>query len=285
MQLLSDLVKDMTVRDALQSGSERLTAFVNARRDAELLLLHVLGRNRAWLIAHPEAEITPEQLIHYENLLGRRSRNEPIQYLIERQEFFGFNLRVTPDVLIPRPETEHLVEAALARVSADASANILDVGTGSGAIAITLAAHRPNAAVTAVDLSSAALAVARENAAAHHLEDRIRFLESDLLGAVRDEQFDVIVSNPPYVAQHEPLEPQVARFEPRSALFAGESGLEVYRRLIPQAEKALVSGGWLLMEAGFGQQPALAQLLAGWRNVSFLPDLQGIPRVAIAQKQ
>lgn len=268
--------------EALALGAQRLAAIPTARRDAELLLLHTLQRDRAWLLTHPEALITTTQLAQFETLLARRARHEPIQYITGTQEFYGLTLRVTPDVLIPRPETEHLVETALARIPADHPARILDVGTGSGAIAIALAAHRPQADVTALDKSPAALAVARANAAAHHLA--IRFLQSDLLSALPGEHFDVIVSNPPYVPSNEPLEPQVLHFEPHQALFAGESGLDIYHRLIPQAEKALVPGGWLLMEIGHGQQSSLTQLLANWQNLAFVPDLQGIPRVVIAQE-
>ena len=275
-------MKTTSAGEALTLGTQRLASLSTARRDAELLLLHTLHRDRAWLLAHPEAEITPEQLAQFDSLLTRRARHEPIQHITGQQEFYGLTLRVTPDVLIPRPETEHLVEAALARIPADTPNRILDVGTGSGAIAIALAAHRPHAAITAVDSSPAALAVARENAATHHVA--IRFIESDLLTALPAEQFDLILSNPPYVPASDELEPQVRDFEPHSALFAGESGLDIYRRLIPQAHAALVPGGLLLMEIGHGQQPALTQLLAGWQNVGFVPDLQGIPRVAIAQK-
>lgn len=281
-----DAMKPTSAGEALTLAAQRLACLPTARRDAELLLLHTLGRDRAWLLAHPEAEIVPAQFAEFESLLARRARHEPIQYITGRQEFFGLPLRVTPDVLIPRPETEHLVEAALARIPADPITDhpvrILDVGTGSGAIAIAIAAHRPHAAVTAADISPAALAIARENAAAHHAA--IRFVESDLLAALPNEKFDLILSNPPYVSASDQLEPQVRDFEPHSALFAGASGLDIYRRLIPQAQSALVSGGWLLMEMGHGQQAALTRWLAGWQNLSFVPDLQGIPRVVIAQK-
>jgi release factor glutamine methyltransferase len=279
-------MKSTSAGEALTLGTQRLAGLPTARRDAELLLLHTLHRDRAWLIAHPETEMPPAQLAQFETLLARRARHEPIQYITGQQEFFGLTLRVTPDVLIPRPETEHLVEAALARIPpdqiTDQPTRILDVGTGSGAIAIAIAAHRPHAAVTAVDLSPAALAVARVSAATHHVA--IRFIESDLLAALPNENFDLIVSNPPYVPTSDQLEPQVRDFEPHAALFAGESGLDIYRRLIPQAHHALAPNGWLLMEIGHGQQPSLTQLLAGWRNLTLLPDLQGIPRVVIAQK-
>ena len=216
--------------------------------------------------------------------LARRARHEPVQYIIGEQEFFGLKFRVTPDVLIPRPETEHLVEAALARTDSDASLHIADVGTGSGAIAVPLAHALPRARVTALDISAAALVVAHENAESHGVSDRIRFFKSDLLAAVAGEQFDMIVSNPPYVAEDEELEPQVGEYEPGSALFAGPEGLDVYRRLIPQAQAALKPGGWLLLEIGHGQQGALERLLSGWGNVSLIADLQGIPRVACAQR-
>ncbi len=273
-----------TIGSALVYGAALLAALPTARRDAELLLMRVLGCDRAYLLTHPEMQLTSEQSAVYDAWLTRRARHEPVQYIVGEQEFFGLKFRVTPDVLIPRPETEHLVEAALARTDSDASLHIADVGTGSGAIAVALAHALPQARVTALDISTAALAVAQENAKSRGVSDRIRFLESDLLEAVAGEQFDMIVSNPPYVAEGEELEPQVRDYEPASALFAGPEGLVVYRRLIPQAQTALRPGGWLLMEIGHGQRDALAQLLAGWGNVSFIADLQGIPRVACAQR-
>ena len=207
--------------------------------------------------------------------------SEPIQYITGVQEFFGLRFEVTPDVLIPRPETEHLVEAVLERISAEA--RIVDVGTGSGAIAIALAHALPRSLVTAVDLYPAALDVARRNAQRHGVSDRMTFLQSDLLEAVGRAEFDVVVSNPPYIAEGEVLEPQVADYEPRSALYSGPTGLEVYERLIPQARRVLKPQGWLMMEIGYGQQPAVAALLGGWDVLTFVPDLRGIPRVVLAQ--
>jgi release factor glutamine methyltransferase len=191
---------------------------------------------------------------------------------------------VTPDVLIPRPETEHLVEALLARVPHDAALRVADVGTGSGAIAVALAHALPRAQVTALDISPAALAVAQGNARDHGVEGRMRFVASDLLTAVQGERFDAIVSNPPYIANSEVLETQVRDYEPHTALFAGATGLEVYTRLIPQAHEALIEGGWLMLEIGHGQRDALEALLAGWKDVEFGDDLQGIARVAIARR-
>lgn len=273
-----------TIGAALTRGAARFDGLTMARRDAELLLMHAIHRDRAYLLTHPEAQVTSEQAAVYEEWLARRERHEPIQYIIGEQEFFGLKLRVTPDVLIPRPETEHLVEAALERLERNAPLRIAEIGTGSGAIAVALAHALPMAHLTALDISPAALAVARSNAEIHSVSGHIRFCESDLLEAVAGESFDMIVSNPPYVAENEILEPQVRDYEPTSALFAGATGLDVYQRLIPQAQAALKLGGWLLLEIGHGQRDALAQLLSGWSSVSFVADLQAILRVACAQR-
>ncbi|HTY85040.1 MAG TPA: peptide chain release factor N(5)-glutamine methyltransferase [Silvibacterium sp.] len=273
-----------SITDALARGSVRLGGLDTARRDAELLLMHAIGCDRAYLLAHSETALTQEEAAAYEEWLARRARNEPIQYIVGEQEFFGLKFRVTPDVLIPRPETEYLVEAALARADRDAHLRIADIGTGSGSIAIALAHALPNAEVDALDISPAALNVARENAETYGVASRIHFVESDLLAKVGGKCFDLIVSNPPYVAEGESLEPQVRDFEPASALFAGADGLDAYRRLIPQAGVALKVGGWLLMEIGHGQRPAVIPMLTGFKNVTFVDDLQGIPRIACAQK-
>lgn len=258
--------------------------------DAELLLLRVLGRDRAWLLTHADELLSGEQSMRYEAWVSRRARQEPVQYIVGEQEFYGLTMRVTPDVLIPRPETEHLVEATVERTPRDKSVEIADVGTGSGAIAVALAHALPLAHVTAIDVSSAALEVARENARRHGVAERVRLVESDLLDAMPGEQFFAVAANPPYVAEGEELEPQVRDYEPRAALYAGPTGLEVYRRLIPQAWEALVPGGWLLMEIGHGQRDSVAELLLpgglghAWQEVTFVPDLQEIPRVAIARR-
>lgn len=282
----------MTLQQALLSASQRLTLdpqlSESARRDAETLMLHLLGITRASLLANPARELSPAQLHEYEAFVTRRQRHEPLQYITGAQEFYGLPFCVTPAVLIPRPETEHLVEAVLSRLSHDHPVAIADIGTGSGAIAIALATHLPHAGVTALDLSPSALEVAQGNAATLHLSHRIRFVLSDLLSALpaeqRSEYFDAIVSNPPYVptVDSAELHPQVRDYEPASALFAGADGLDIYRRLIPQAHAALKAGGLLALEIGHGQSDAIAGLLAGWKNVSFVNDLQSIPRVAIA---
>lgn len=287
----------MTTHEALQSATQRLTADPHladsARRDAELLLLHTLNITKVALIADPTRPLTAEQQSRYEAAIARRLRHEPIQYITGQQEFYGLALRVTPAVLIPRPETEHLVEAVLHRLPAADPAHpvtIADIGAGSGAIAIALAVNLPQVHITALDLSPEALRVAQANAVTHEVASRIRFLLSDLLSALppyeRHQHFDAIVSNPPYVPSSDAatLHPQVREHEPHTALFAGAEGLDIYRRLIPQAREALKPGGLLALEIGHGQRDALALLLAGWHEVTFVPDLQGIPRVALARR-
>ena len=281
----------ITAREALARATGQLSAHPDlqptALADAVLLLLHTLTATRADLIAHPERPLDREQQARYQRLLEQRLRFEPIQYILGTQEFFGLTLRVTPAVLIPRPETELLIEAVLARLPRDTSLRILDIGTGSGGIALALAHGLRRASVTAVDLSSDALALARENAGTHGLTNRIHFLQSDLLQQLEAAPlFDAIVSNPPYIpdADASTLHPQVREHEPPQALFAGPTGLEVYARLIPQAHALLKPGGLLALEFGFGQRDALASLLTPWHQVEFLLDLQGIPRVALARK-
>ena len=275
----------MTLREAISVGAEQLGG-VNARRDAELLLLHTLGLSKTSLFTKAYRLLSVAEQTGYEGAIARRAKGEPVQYITGRQEFYGLMLKVSPAVLIPRPETELLMEAVLARLPAGDASQIVDVGTGSGAIAIALASKLPMARVTAVDLSDAALAVARENAAVHGVMERVRFMVSDLLEAVAGETFDVVVSNPPYVPEtdRESLERQVRDFEPEMALFAGVSGLDVYERLVPEAWRALKPGGLLAMELGYGQRAALAELLRGWESVKFLDDLQGIPRVVLAYR-
>jgi release factor glutamine methyltransferase len=273
-----------SISAALARGSAQLRGQATGRRDAELLLMHAIGCDRAYLFAHPDTRLRPEQAATFESWLARRAGNEPVQYIIGAQEFYGLRFRVTRDVLIPRPETEHLVEAALARADREARLRIVDVGTGSGAIAVALAHALPNSCVIAVDVSPSALDVALENAELHGVAQRMEFVQSDLLVTIADERFEMVVSNPPYVAENEQLEVQVRDFEPSLALYGGPEGLDVYRRLIPQARTALKSGGWLLMELGHGQQDGLTQMLASWKDVSFVNDLQGISRVICARR-
>ena len=281
----------MTISKVLEETSRRIL-----RRDAETLLLHVTGRDRAGLLAHPEAELSPEQIERIQELVVRRETHEPVQYLTGHQEFFGLDLRVTPEVLIPRPETELLVEAVVEWVHSRSAIGrvgqmlVVDVGTGSGAIALALAYALPKARVQGLDLSPAALAVAQGNAERLRLKEQVRFAESNLLELVSGDfapgSLDIVVSNPPYVPSSDAasLQPEVRDFEPHMALFAGEDGLEVYRRLVPQARQALREGGLLAMEFGFGQREDLRALLEDWRDLRFLDDYGGIPRIVLAER-
>jgi release factor glutamine methyltransferase len=257
-----------------------------ARRDAEMLLMHALDRSRAWLIAHVEEELSSSQAAAYTTLVSIRHKGEPIQYITGEAEFYGLPFRVTPDVLIPRPETEHLVEKVLSLAGRFEQPCIVDVGTGSGAIAVALAHELPHIQIAATDISSRALAIAEENAKRN--EVAVRFLLGDLLAPVAEERFEIIVSNPPYVptTDRATLSVEVREYEPALALFAGGDGLDVYRRLIPAAFDALTPGGFVALEIGYGQSTAVEALLArsGFKQTEFVPDLQGILRVACAQR-
>lgn len=264
-----------------------------ARRDAEALLLHLLrvgaqGKNLAWLIAHHDENAPADVADAMRAFVERRASGEPIQYITGETEFFRRPIAVNRDVLIPRPETELVVEKAIELAREFRRPRILDAGTGSGAIAIALAHELPDATLTATEISEAALNLARPNADSLGLAGRIRFLQGDLLDAVTGEEFDLVVSNPPYVPERDrdSLSVEVREFEPAQALFAGEDGLAIYRRLIPAAFHALVSGGRIALEIGFGQQEAIRALLAkeGFAQIEFFADLQGIPRVASARR-
>jgi release factor glutamine methyltransferase len=280
----------MTLREALTEATTSID-----RREAETLLAHLLFRDRAWLIAHSETELSSTLLHAYRVLIARRAAKEPIQYLTGTQEFYGLNLRVTRDTLIPRPETELLVEAVLHWLTAHPhlrSPRILDIGTGTGAIALALAAHLPHANITATDFYPAPLSIAEHNAARLDLGHRITFLQSDLLTAphfATAPPFDVIVSNPPYVSLYEAatMPEEVLQHEPHTALFAGPHGLDIYRRLIPAAHAALKPEGLLALEFGFGQLDALRTLFekpanGPWENLRFQNDYAQIPRIALA---
>jgi release factor glutamine methyltransferase len=257
-----------------------------AKRDAETLLQHLIGKNKAWLMAHANDDFAGCTATRYAGLLERRRKGEPIQYITGETEFYGMPFRVSPDVLIPRPETEHLVEKVIELAAAYQRPRIIDIGTGSGAIPIALAHKLPDAQITASDISERALALANENTSRNR--SAVRFLQGDLLAPAAGEQFDIIVSNPPYVPVHDrdSLSVEVRDYEPALALFADEDGLSIYRRLIPQAFDALVPGGLIALEIGYGQQTAIQYLLAGagFTDIEFTADLQGIPRVAVARR-
>ncbi len=277
----------MTVDQTLHEAAAHI-----ARRDAELLLAYLLQRDRTWLMTHRADILSAEIHGQMQDLVARRARHEPLQYILGQQEFYGLPLRVTPDTLIPRPETEHLVEAVLeAAPRLHQPPRIVDVGTGTGAIALALAKNLPDARIYACDLSAAALEVARDNAQRLGLRERIEFRQSDLLAGYmsassRDDLFDAVISNPPYVPKGDAAEmqPDVRDYEPHMALFAGDDGLTIYRRLVVEAHTMLRHGGLLAMEIGFGQREALATLLDAWQSVRFVDDYAGIPRVVLAEK-
>ena len=258
-----------------------------ARLDAEVLLAHALGCNRVRLYTHFDQPLTGEERDAFRALVRRRANREPVAYLCGHREFFSRAFAVGPDVLIPRPETEHLVEAALAWLQAQglSTPRILDVGTGSGALAVTLAAEVPGAHVTASDLSAAALQMAARNAAQHGVEARMVWAHGDLLAPISG-PFDLIVSNPPYIptVDRSTLERDVRDYEPAQALFAGTDGLDIVRRLIPQVRAALAQPGLFLCEFGVAQGAAVESLVraAGFNDVTIVPDLQGHPRVVRA---
>ena len=314
----------MNLREWLQHGESILADSPHpdrARRDAETLLLHHIGKTKAWLIAHGDEEFAGCASIGYAALLERRRKGEPIQYITGECEFYGLPFHVTPDVLIPRPETEHLVETIVGliptfdrrpkkffeikrlhpayeggvRISREGDPNeagwpprILDVGTGSGCIPISIAHDWGNGDITAIDISERALEIARFNAKSLGFTDHIRFLQGDLLAPVTGERFEIIASNPPYVPDTDRalISVEVREHEPHVALFGGNDGLEIYRRLIPAAYSALVPGGYLVFEFGFSQQPDIESLLssAAFEKIEIIPDLQGIPRIASARR-
>jgi len=273
----------MNLRTALLQGTQLLeeAAVPVPRLTAEVLLSHALGRERVYLYAHPEQELREVEWLHYGRYLHERLQGKPTQYITRRQEFYGREFRVTPDVLIPRPETEHVVEVARA-VARDAR-RLVDVGTGSGALAVTLQLET-GATAFATDISAAAVTVAAGNAA--RLGARVDCVVCDLLSGIAGRSMDLIVSNPPYVplADKHGLQREVRDWEPHVALFAGESGFELYDRIVADAPRVLGAGGWLIMELGFGSLNHVSALLEGWREVRVEPDLAGIPRVIAGRK-
>ncbi len=266
---------------------------------AELLLLHVLCRDRTWLYAHPEEQVSPADAERFFALVARRANGEPTQHLTGKQEFWGVEFEVTPDVLIPRPETEHVIEVALDRLAvrelragrkltlSGEGLQIADIGTGSGCIAIALAKELPGATIYATDISSAALAVAQRNAARQNVADQVRFLEGALLDSVPT-LLDLIASNPPYIGRREAatLMREVRDHEPEIALYGGEEGYEFYADLIAQAAAHLKPTGLLVLELCHNSLPAVQPLLdaPAWTNVAVTNDLAGIPRVLAAEK-
>jgi release factor glutamine methyltransferase len=269
------------VRDLLDEGTRALRDDV-ARREAVLLLRHVLGVSDAWLIAHPDDLVDVVQAAAFRGLVERRARGEPVAYLTGTRGFHALELQVTPDVLIPRPETELLVDCALRRIPEDMEWAVADLGTGSGAIALAIAKARPRAKVVATDASGAALAVARANADRLALRN-VQFAHGDWCAALGDARFDLIVSNPPYIAESDAhLREGDLRFEPAAALASGSDGLDAIRIIVRDARAHLRDGGWLLFEHGFDQGPAVRELLAArdYAEVFTERDLEGRERVS-----
>ena len=270
-----------TIRHVLAGAAGRLSHSDSARLDAEVLLAHVLGKNRSHLYAWPEQTLAPAQLADFAALIERRATGEPVAHILGRREFWSLELQVTPDTLIPRPETERLVELALELIPAGAACDIADLGTGSGAIALALASERPFCRLVATDTSAAALKVARTNAESHGL-GQIDFRQGDWCAALGGAVFDFIVSNPPYIASADPhLRQGDVRFDPASALASGTDGLDDIRRIAAQARRHLRPGGWLLLEHGHDQAKACIEILAtrGFERIEDFTDLAGRPRV------
>jgi release factor glutamine methyltransferase len=286
----------VTFIEAINRAASQLAAagVTTARLDAEVLLRYAITRDRAWLLAHMQEELADDHRDSFERAVARRVRREPLQYITGRQEFWGLEFMVTPDVLIPRPETELIIESAVRSVrDRNRPQRIIDLCTGSGCIAVCLAKELPQARILATDTSSQAISVARGNARQNGVADRIRFLEGDLFSPLEEldihGQVDIIVSNPPYVPSGDfsALQPEVRDYEPKMALLAGPDGTQVQRRIINEASRFLMNHGLLIVEMGLGQADPLAQLIRqrkDYGSLEILKDLAGIDRVIVAKK-
>jgi release factor glutamine methyltransferase len=281
----------VNIAEALESCSRELAGsdVPNARQDASQLVAFVIGRDKTFLIAHPETEVSADEQTKLANLTARRAKREPLQYIIGRQEFYRLDFEVTPDVLIPRPETEILVERAIKFLSIRPSPRFCEIGVGSGCISISVLHEMENASAIACDVSERALEIAWRNADRHGVANRLGLFVSDIFGSIGERQFDAVLSNPPYVPEIdlEALQPEVRDHEPIIALTSGAEGLDVIRRLISNSPSYLKPGGMLLFEMGFDQSGKVSEMLdpAVWTDIEFLPDLQGIPRILSAVKQ
>ncbi len=282
-----------TIAETLKEASEHLRAasVANDLLDAQTLLAEALGQDRTYLIINFNQQLTEDVLSKFQAMIRRRAAGEPLQYITGHQAFFGLDFEVTPDVLIPRPETELIVEETVRLVQQNriARPTIVDVGAGSGCIAVTLARELSNARVIASDLSLAALRVARRNAARHDLESQVGFVASDLLDAFAEESFaDFILSNPPYVSKEEmpTLQREVRDWEPRLALTDSNDGLSLYRRLLKDSPSRLKPGGHLICEMGYTQSEKITAMVdrETWAETRLLDDLQGIPRTIVLRK-
>jgi len=278
----------MSIRKRLTAARQQLEAALKldsreAALEARLLLQETLGVSHAWLLTHEDDALTDDVTEAFEDKLQRRLNGEPVAYILGQREFYGLDLTVSPDTLIPRPDTETLVEAALERIPPNQSCKVLDLGTGTGAIALAIASQRPEAELTAVDFSEDALKIAAGNAKKLNIRN-VRFLQSNWFSNLGGETFDIIVSNPPYIAKADPhLTQGDLRFEPMSALVSGNGGLDDIQRIIASATEHLNSGGWLLLEHGHEQAAAVAELLQQFSEISHSRDLANIERVTSAR--
>lgn len=277
--------KGTTVQTLLTQAIQKLAkTSESAKADAEILLAYCLQKSRTWLFTWPEKEIDDKTAVAFQKLITERANGTPVAHLTGEREFWTLTLKVTPDTLIPRPETELLVETVLGKLGNN-RISILDLGTGTGAIALAIAAERPDIAITACDFSAAALAVAKENARANNIHN-VQFYLSDWFSALPPQPFDIIASNPPYIEANDPhLSQGDVRFEPLTALTSGQDGLDDIHQIVRTAPKWLKAGGWLLLEHGYNQGQAVTSLLQaeGFREVRCLPDLAGNDRVSIGQ--
>ncbi len=273
-----------TIENVLADAAERLAEVSESPRlDAETLLAWVLDGPRSQLFTHPEAQLNEESVCNLSDALTRREKGEPVAYITGTKEFWSLELKVSRDTLVPRPETETLVEQALLLIPRDSPRRILDLGTGSGAIAIAIASERPNCEIVATDASQAALEIAKENAERHTL-NKIHCVEGDWIKPVADQSFDLVVSNPPYVRDDDPALENL-RYEPRAALAAGPDGLDAIRRIVEDAGSIMAADGVLLLEHGATQHDAVSQILQKnrWTDISCLEDLSGHPRITTAR--
>lgn len=276
----------MNIETALNWATQELISIHDsAKLDSEVLLTHSLQKEHSYLYTWPENEINTDQLQKFQKLISKRKSGTPIAYLLGNKEFWSLNLTVSPDTLIPRPETELLVEQALNIAPKNESWTIADLGTGSGAIALAVASERTQCQITAVDQSLPALKIARQNAISNNIKN-VNFIQSDWFEALVDQQFNLIISNPPYVSAQDPLLSQGdVQFEPTTALASGTDGLDDIRLIIKNAPEYLINGGWLLLEHGFEQHKQVQNIFnsANYKNISTINDLSGHPRVTFAQ--
>ena len=275
----------MTIAESLIKAAQELRSagVAQPEREAASLLMFALGRDRTFLIAHSEYDLTERESEIYDGSIGRRKTREPFQHIVGRQEFYGLDFEVSPDVLIPRPETELLVDAAIEILSKTENTKVCEIGTGSGCIVVSILHTGPAASAVAVDISEQALAIARKNAENNSVAGRIEFLRSDIFEALDQRKFDIVVSNPPYVPASDiaELQSEVRDFDPIIALTDGGDGLSIIRRIVRDSPRFLNKNGTLLLEIGFGQATLVEEMFSRelWCEPEFLCDLQGIARV------